>query len=45
MIKLDTLDGNVSIKGKIDSMIYLENVKHKKGKEESVISRLFKWYP
>ena len=45
IIKLDTYQGNVSIKGKIDSMIYLENVKHKKGKEESVISRLFKWYP
>ena len=42
MIKLDTLDGNVSIKGKIDSMIYLENAKQKKGKEESIINRLFK---
>ena len=42
MIKLDTLDSNIRNKGKIDSMIYLENVKPKKGKEESVISRLFK---
>ena len=42
MIMLFTIDCIVGIIVKIDSMIYLENVKHKKGKEESVISRLFK---
>ena len=41
LIKLDTLAGNVTIKGTIDSMDYiLEN--HHKTKEESVFSRLFK---
>ncbi len=41
LIKLDTLSGNVTIKGTIDSMDYiLENTKKKK--EESVFGRLFK---
>lgn len=38
MIKLDTIDGNVSIKGSIDSIIY-SNVKS----NESLITKLFKW--
>ena len=38
MIKLDTIDGNVSIKGSIDSIIY-SNVKT----SESFITKLFKW--
>ena len=38
MIKLDTIDGNVSIKGSIDSIIY-SNVKT----SESLITKLFKW--
>lgn len=38
MIKLDTIDGNVSIKGTIDSLSYL-NVKN----NESLITKLFKW--
>lgn len=38
MIKLDTIDGNVSIKGSIDSIIY-SNVKS----SESLITKLFKW--
>ena len=38
MIKLDTIDGNVSIKGSIDSFIY-SNVKN----NESLITKLFKW--
>lgn len=38
MIKLDTIDGNVSIKGSIDSIIY-SNVKA----SESLITKLFKW--
>lgn len=43
MIKLDTIEGKVVIKGKINSMIYLDTVK-KKNKDESLISKLFKWY-
>lgn len=39
MIKLDTIDGNVSIKGNIDSLTYLENGKA----GESLINKLFKW--
>lgn len=38
MIKLDTIDGNVSIKGSIDSIVY-SNVKS----SESLITKLFKW--
>lgn len=38
MIKLDTLEGNVSIKGKIDSFMYTDIV----NKENSIISKLFK---
>lgn len=40
MIKLDTIDGNVSIKGKIDSFTYTDVV----NKESSIISKLFKWF-
>lgn len=40
IIKLDTHDGNVKIKGKLVSFAYIENVK--KNKEESLISKLFK---
>jgi len=42
IIKLDTYQGDVSIKGKIDSLNYLENGK-KQEKQESVFSKLFKW--
>ena len=38
MIKLDTIDGNVSIKGSIDSFVY-SNIKN----SESLITKLFKW--
>ena len=41
IIKLDTYQGDVSIKGKIDSLNYLENNK-KQDKQESVFSKLFK---
>ena len=41
IIKLDTYQGDVSIKGKIDSLSYLENSK-KQTKQESVFSKLFK---
>lgn len=40
IIKLDTHDGNVKIKGKLISFAYIENVK--KNKEESLLSKLFK---
>ena len=39
IIKLDTYQGNVSIKGKIDSLSYKDN---SKTKEDSFISKLFK---
>ena len=41
IIKLDTYQGDVSIKGKIDSLNYLEN-SNKKENKESVFSKLFK---
>lgn len=41
IVKLDTIEGNVSIKGKLNSLVYIENIK-KKNKEEGVISKLFK---
>ena len=40
IIKLDTYQGNVSIKGKVNSVSYLES--NKKEKEENVFSKLFK---
>lgn len=43
IIKLDTYQGNVSIKGRIDSLMYLDNV-NKKEKDNSLLSKLFKWY-
>ena len=39
MIKLDTVDGNVSIKGKVDSFNYTDVIT----KENSFITKLFKW--
>lgn len=41
IIKLDTYQGDVSIKGKIDSLSYTE-ASNKKNKEESIFSKLFK---
>lgn len=41
IIKLDTYQGDVSIKGKIDSLSYMESTK-KQEKSESVFSKLFK---
>lgn len=40
MVKLDTHDGNVSIKGKINSITYMDD--KNTGKEESFFSKLFK---
>ena len=42
IIKLDTYQGDVAIKGKIDSILYSDIV-GKKNKEESIFSKLFKW--
>lgn len=41
IIKLDTYQGDVSIKGKIDSITY-KDITSKKNKEESIFSKLFK---
>ena len=41
IIKLDTYQGNVSIKGRVDSMLYTD-AGLKKGKEESFLGKLFK---
>ena len=40
IVKLDTHDGSVKIKGKLISFAYIENMK--KNKEESLLSKLFK---
>ncbi len=40
IVKLDTHDGNVKIKGKLNSIAYIENIK--KNKEESLLAKLFK---
>ncbi len=40
IMKLDTHDGNVKIKGKINGFNYLDN--KEKVKEESLLSKLFK---
>ena len=41
IIKLDTYQGDVSIKGNINSLTYNESSK-KKDKQDSIISKLFK---
>ena len=41
LVKLDTLQGHVSIKGTVNSINYAEE-NTKKEKEESIFSRLFK---
>ena len=41
IIKLDTYQGDVSIKGKINSFSYIENGK-KQEKQESVLAKLFR---
>ena len=41
IIKLDTYQGNVSIKGRVDSLAYIES-SSKKDKENSIITKLFK---
>ena len=41
IIKLDTYQGNVSLKGKIDSLVYTDSVINK-NKEETFFAKLFK---
>ena len=41
IIKLDTYQGNVSIKGKVNGLTYMENLS-KKNKEDGVFNKLFK---
>lgn len=41
LVKLDTLQGNVSIKGMVDSITYADE-NSKKDKEDSIFNRLFK---
>lgn len=41
LLKLDTIDGNVKIKGKINSFMYIDG--KVKNKDDSIISKLFKW--
>ena len=41
IVKLDTYQGDVAIKGKIDSINYSESL-NKKNKEESIFNKLFK---
>ena len=43
IIKLDTYQGNVSIKWRLDSLTYLDEL-NKKDKENSFLNKLFKWY-
>lgn len=43
LIKLDTMQGNVSIKGTIKGLNYIEDIKNKdKNKEQGIFNRLFK---
>ncbi len=42
LVKLDTIQGSVTIKGLVNSFDYIEDSK-KQEKEGSFISRLFKW--
>ena len=43
IIKLDTFQGNVSIKGRVNSFTYMES-STKKEKEDGIFSKLFKWW-
>ena len=41
LVKLDTLQGNVSIKGTVNALYYAEDINKKK--EDSIFNRLFNW--
>lgn len=40
LLKLDTIDGNVKIKGKINSIMYIDG--KVKNKDEGIVAKLFK---
>lgn len=42
IIKLDTYQGSVSIKGRIDSLMYFDGSFDKKNKDNSFLNKLFK---
>ncbi len=42
LLKLDTINGNISIKGMINSINYMEDT-NKRINKESVLTKLFKW--
>jgi sporulation protein YabP len=42
IIKLDTYQGNVSIKGMLKSLSYVDDIKSKTNKDEGIFNRLFK---
>ena len=42
LIKFDTYQGNVSIKGKINSLSYVDDISKQSKKEDGIFSRLFK---
>lgn len=41
IIKLDTYQGNVAIKGKINGLTYMES--NDKKEKDSILNKLFKW--
>ena len=43
LLKLDTREGVIGIKGMINSINYVDELTNKKNKENSIINRLFKW--
>ncbi|HHT37945.1 MAG TPA: sporulation protein YabP [Mollicutes bacterium] len=42
IIKLDTYQGNVNIKGKVNSVSYIDDIKNKEREDGGVFNRLFK---
>jgi sporulation protein YabP len=42
IVKLDTYQGNVNIKGKINSISYVDDIKNKDKEDGGVFNRLFK---
>ena len=42
IVKLDTYQGSVIIKGKINGLTYMEN-SNKKEKDETIFNKLFRW--
>lgn len=42
IVRLDTKDGTLSIKGNVDSLAYFDSLK--KNSKSSFVEKLFKWY-